>query len=147
MGAEHPMFGGFDRPGIPRIIPEPIKVGQVKISTVHEEGENLMEDAFKRIPLTALSQERKPLSKKSGYSGCRKISGHQREPGTTGQFVGCGLDSIDLGLDGIRFWSHHVLTSWVYVLIRLSHYTTWRYFFYPRKSLSSGLIKAIAHVN
>ncbi|MEX2442984.1 MAG: hypothetical protein WD492_05240, partial [Alkalispirochaeta sp.] len=54
------------------------------------------------------------------------------------QFVGCSLAGIDLGIDGIGFWGHHDSTSWVFLFIGLNHYTTWRYFFYLRKPLSSG---------
>lgn len=39
---DHSVFGGLNRTGIPRIIPESIKVGDVKISTIDEETKDLV---------------------------------------------------------------------------------------------------------
>jgi hypothetical protein len=48
MGGNHPVLRGLDRPGIDRIIPQPIKAGQVQVSAIDEEAEDLLKDCFER---------------------------------------------------------------------------------------------------
>ena len=88
------MFGDLDRPGIPRIIPQPVKASQVQIGAIDEEAEDLVKNRLKREPLTTLSQKRKPSRKQCGYPGCLKVSGYQCESGAAGQLVGCSLTGI-----------------------------------------------------
>jgi hypothetical protein len=97
MAGEQSFRSTLNHPGISRIVPQMIEIGQVPTGAIHKKTEKLLEDFGNRLTFPASADRSEKTFQRFIQSNAFQITNEKAQPTTTTEALLCGMNTIDFG--------------------------------------------------
>jgi len=97
MAGEQSFRSTLNHPGISRIVPQMIEIGQVPTGAIHKKTEKLLEDFGNRLTFPASADRSEKTFQRFIQSDAFQITNEKAQPTTTTEALLCGMNTIDFG--------------------------------------------------
>ncbi len=87
----------FNHPGITRIFPQMIEIGQVPTGAIHKKTEELLEDFNNRLAFPASTDRPKKAFQRFVQADTFQITHKKAQASTAAEAILCGMNTIDFG--------------------------------------------------